>query len=124
MTGIEGAAVVSSRLPEPFSDLEPFAREWALPTEQDRGRKLASSDMPAISAFHDAMLPRMDEIFEYLNRYPLDDMPDDAMRLLFLAFSLAEVAPAVHFYKEPAPNDVFDPERFKRHDIPNMTPEF
>lgn len=111
-------------LPNAFDDLEPFARDWALPTEEERLRRRLSSEMACILAFHDAILPRVETIFEYLNRFPLDALPEDSKRLLFLTLSLAEIAPTVHFYKGPLPADVLDPRRFNRWNVPHMTPEF
>jgi hypothetical protein len=111
-------------LPEAFKDLEPFARDWALPTEEERLRRRLTSDMASILAFHDAMLPRMETVFEYLDRLPLYALPEDAQRLLFLTLSLAEVAPTIHFYKGPIPSDVLDPRQFQRRNVPHMTPDF
>ena len=114
----------SPLLPAGFEDLEPFAAVWALPDEATRLAKRMASDMPAILAFHDAMLPRVEAIFEYVDRYPLDALPPDVQRLMLLAMSLAEITPSVHFFKEPVPSDAMDPRRFKRWDVPNMTPEY
>ncbi len=58
-------------LPTPFADLEPFV-DWALPTERERNRKRLSSSMDVLRAFHQAILPRVPTIIEYLN----DSRPD------------------------------------------------
>lgn len=101
-----------SLLPVQFSDLEPFAREWALATTIERNRKRLSSSMDEIKAFYDAMLARTDAVLAYLNQFPLDAMPEDARRLLDLALSLAEVAPAVECYGQPGVVDGFEATRF------------
>ena len=101
-----------SLLPVQFSDLEPFAREWALATTTERNRKRLSSSMDEIKAFYDAMLTRIDAVLTYLNQFPLDDMPQDARRLFDLALSLAEVAPAVECYGQPSVIDGFEAARF------------
>src|SRR5262245_56269168 len=98
-------------LPETFQDLELFA-EWALATEKERNHKRLSSSMEEIQAFYDAILPRMEVVIEYLNRFPLDTMPADAQRLLYLTLSLAEVAPAVELFKQPSVVDGYDAARF------------
>ncbi len=107
-------------LPDPFEELEPFVVKWSLAKETDRRAERASSAMHELQVFYDTMLPRMETIIEYLNQYPLDDVPAKARRLLYLTLSLAEVAPAVEFYKRPLPVGVFDHARFVAlHDSKN-----
>lgn len=98
-------------LPAPFADLEPLAG-WALATEGQRARKRRDSTMQEIRAVYEAVLPRMEAIIDYLNPLPLDNLPDDAQRLLYLTLSLAEVAPAVELFNQPLVTDGYDPERF------------
>ena len=51
-----------------------------------------------IRAVYDTLLPRMDTILDYLNQYTLDNLPEEAKRLMYLTFALAEVAPYVECY--------------------------
>lgn len=101
-----------SLLPTQFSELEPFATEWALAATIERHRKRLGSSMAEIKAFYDRMLPRMDAVITYLIQFPLDGMPQDNRRLLYLALSLAEVAPAVECYGQPGVIDGFEAARF------------
>jgi hypothetical protein len=48
----------------------------------------------------------------HLNRFAMDDLPPGERRLLDLTLSLAEVAPAIEFYKQPAVIDGYDSRRF------------
>jgi hypothetical protein len=89
------------QLPAPFQDLESYLG-WSLPTARARRVKRESSAMGEITAFYDAILPRMEEILAYLDRLPLENISADVQALLHLTFSLAEVAPAVEMYGEPA----------------------
>ena len=109
-------------LPNEFKDLEPFAG-WALPTERERNHKRLNSEMSEIQSLYDTVLPRMEAIMGYLNKFPIDSMPEDMQRLLNLTLSLAEVAPAVEFYQQPRVIDGFPAERFVPIDVPNMTPK-
>lgn len=109
-------------LPAGFEDLEPFVG-WSLASERERNHKRLSSSMSEIQALYDALLPRMDEIINYLNKQPLDDMPEDARRLFHLSLALAEIAPAVEFYKQPDVVDGFPPDRFVPVEVPYMTPK-
>jgi hypothetical protein len=88
------------QLPEQFLDLAPYIG-WSLPTARARRVKRESSTMLEITAFYGAMLPRMEEILPYLDRFPLENIPADVQALVYLTFSLAEVAPAVEMYGEP-----------------------
>jgi hypothetical protein len=100
-------------LPEQFQDLEFFADRWALPTEKERNAQRRASRMEEIQAFYFAMLPHMEEIITYLNQFPLDAMPSDARRLLYMALSFMEVSPAVELFHEPDESGVFPAERLR-----------
>ncbi len=84
-------------LPEPFQDLERFM-EWVLPTERERHARRYAATMDEIREFYDAMKPRMDEVITYLNKFPLDDLPEDANRLFLMGLSLMEISNAVELF--------------------------
>jgi len=88
------------RLPPAFPDLEPFA-DWALPTERERYAKRLASTMDELQAFYDAALPRLEDAASYLERLPLDALPDDAVRLLQLCYSLINVSFAIEAWRQP-----------------------
>src|SRR5262245_13150899 len=95
-------------LPDPFTDLEPFVNTWALATETERNQKRLTSPMTEIQAFYDAMMPRMEAVLTYLSQFSFErgpeevkTLPEETRRLLYLALSVAEVAPAVELYKQP-----------------------
>jgi hypothetical protein len=97
-------------LPPPFAELEPYARIWCLPTETERWNRRRASKMPELIEFHDAFLPRLDEAVEYCDKFPLDDLPEDATHLLWLVYSLVMVAMAVEIFHQPMPTDAADAE--------------
>jgi hypothetical protein len=68
--------------------------------------------MEEIQAFYAALLARMEAVIAYLDQFPLDSMPADAQRLMYLTLSLAEVAPAVELFKQPNVVDGYDAARF------------
>lgn len=88
-------------LPEQFADLEPFAPIWALRHGRDRYARRLASSMQDMQAFYDAVFPRAEEIMAYLERFPLDQLPDDALHLLWMLYSLSVVSPAVDLFKQP-----------------------
>ncbi|HUO74713.1 MAG TPA: hypothetical protein VMU39_28355 [Solirubrobacteraceae bacterium] len=88
-------------LPAEFSDLEPFVEGWCLDSEPERYAKRLSSTMDEIQAFYDAMMPRAEEAICYLEKFPLDDLPEDAMRLLKLLYSLILMSFPVEIWRQP-----------------------
>ena len=87
-------------LPPDFADLEPFAA-WAIPTERARYAKRLASTMDELQAFYDAALPRLEDAMTYLEQFPADDLPDDALRLLRLFCSLTTVSFPVEVWRQP-----------------------
>ncbi len=88
-------------LPDEFADLEPFASTWALATERERYQARLSRSMDEMQAFYDAVFPRADAARKYLDQFPLEELPDDATRLLHLLYSLIVVSFAVECWKQP-----------------------
>jgi hypothetical protein len=85
-------------LPPDFADLEPFAG-WALPTEGERYTRRLASTMDELQAFYDAAFPRLDEVLDYLDQFPLAEIPDDARNLLWLCSSLVTVSFPVEVWR-------------------------
>jgi hypothetical protein len=112
---------MSLLLPTEFSDLEIFASDWALPTQEARLSKRLSSSMEEIKIFYTAMVPRIEAILAYLDKYPIGDLPKSASKLMDLAYSLAMVAPAVEMFKQPAVVCGFDARKFLPTHEPTST---
>jgi hypothetical protein len=91
----------TSLLPPEFADLEPFAVTWCLPTERQRFAQRMASTMADMQAFYDAFFPRAEDAISYCDKFPLDDMPEDAERLLQLVYSLIMVSFPVEAWRQP-----------------------
>jgi len=100
--------VADALLPAAFAALEPFAATWCLATESERYARRMASSMAEMQAFYDAFFPRIEEAIAYCDRFPLDDLPDDARRLLQLVYSLVTVAMAIEIFQQPRPTDAAD----------------
>ena len=87
-------------LPE-FSDLEPFVEDWCLDSEPERYAKRLASTMDEMQAFYDAVFPRAEAAIAYLEKFPLHELPDDALRLLQLLYSLILVSFPVEIWRQP-----------------------
>lgn len=92
-------------LPGEFAELEPFAERWCLATERERWAERMASSMDEMQAFYDATLPRVQEAIEYCDKFPIDDMPDDAVELLRLVYSFVIVSFPVELWRQPYPPD-------------------
>jgi hypothetical protein len=88
-------------LPDGFADLEPFVADWAKPTRAERYETRLSKSIDELVAFYDAIAPRAEEAIEYLDRLRLDDLPEDATRLMHLLYSMILVSYAVNIFKQP-----------------------
>jgi RimJ/RimL family protein N-acetyltransferase len=97
-----------AKLPSAFAELEDYAQIWCLPTEDERWNKRLASSMLELHAFHDAFFPRLEDAIEYCDKFPLDDIPDDAVNLLHLIYSLVMVAMAVEVFGQQMPTDAAD----------------
>ena len=109
--------------PESFASLEPLV-DWALDTETKRLEKRLGATMPQIQAFYDAVLPCMSDILAYLDQFSFDALPEDARKLLELTLSLAQVAPAVEMFHQPAVVCGFDARSFlPTHEATSRRPQ-
>ena len=88
-------------LPSEFSDLEPFAAKWCLPTEGERYAQRMASTIDEMQTLYDAVAPRAEEAIAYCDKFPLDDMPADALNLLHLLYSLVQVSFPVECWGQP-----------------------
>lgn len=93
--------MATALLPAEFSDLEPFVAKWCLPNEPARYSARLNSTMEELQSFYDAMFPRGEAVLDYLDRFPLDDMPEDAERLLKMMYALIIVSFPIEAFHQP-----------------------
>jgi len=96
---------MSTTLPQQFAALEPWVAKWAIPTRNERYAVRLATPMEEIGAFYDAIAPHADAAIEYLDGFDLNDLPDDATRLLHLLYSMIVVSYAVNVFHQPAVPD-------------------
>lgn len=92
--------MTNSPLPEQFSDLDEFVAAWALPTRQQRYAARLDKPFDELATFYDAVAPRAEEAVAYLDALDIDDLPQDATRLLHLLYSFILVSYAVNVFKQ------------------------
>ena len=93
-------------LPSTFTDLEPHAARWCLATEPERWDRRQESSMDELRALYDAVFPRVEEIYAFIDQFPLNDLPDDARQLLNLVLSFVMVSFPVEVWDNPRIPDV------------------
>ena len=74
-------------LPPAFTELEAHI-DWSLSSESERLQKRLGSSMEDIQAFYSVMLGRIEEALDYLNGFPLEQLPEPEQRLLNMTLSL------------------------------------
>jgi hypothetical protein len=108
-----GELNTSSLLPAGFESLEGFVADWMLPDAAARMLKRQSSTIEDIRRFYDAMLPYGEQALQHLREFQLGSLSPEDERLLRLMLALAEVAPAVEWYKNPQVYDGFPVSRIR-----------
>lgn len=95
-------------LPSAFAELERYAQTWCLATETERWNARVSSTMPQMQSFYDAFFPRLEEAIEYCDKFALNNLPEDALNLLHMIYSLIMVAMSVEIMHQPVPVSAAD----------------
>jgi hypothetical protein len=69
-------------------------------------------------------LPRLEEIIQFLNQWPLEEIADEHRRLSYAALAVCEVDGAVEIWKQPLLVPAADPNAFapKRNYYDNHSP--
>jgi hypothetical protein len=90
----------TENLPAEFAEFEPYL-DWALATEPERYAKRLASSMTEMQAFYDVAFPKLEAVMDYCDKFPLDDLPDDARALMHLMQSLVMVSFPIEAWKQP-----------------------
>ena len=87
-------------LPTEFAEFEQFS-DWCLPSERERYAKRLASSMPEMQAFYDVAFPRLNDAIAYCDKFPLDDLPEDAKSVMHIMQSLVMVSFPIEAWKQP-----------------------
>ena len=61
--------------------------------------------MDELQDFYDAIFPRVREAIAFCDKFPLDDMPADALNLLRMIYSFVVVSFSVELWSQPSVPD-------------------
>ncbi|MCY3750340.1 MAG: hypothetical protein F4147_10510 [Gammaproteobacteria bacterium] len=81
-----------------FSDLQEFMDEWGYADAHQRLNKRSNAELSSVKRFYDAVVPRLEEIIEFLNRFPVDEIPEEYQRLAYMALAACEVDDPVNVW--------------------------
>lgn len=87
-------------LPSDFADLEPYA-DWDLATEPERYAKRLASTMGEMQQFYDVAFARLEDAITYLDKFDLNDLPEEARSLMHIMQSLVMVSFPIEAWKQP-----------------------
>ena len=102
----------SAALPPEFSDLERYVPSWGQASSDARHHHRQTSSMDEIKAFYEALQPRLEAIFKYLDQFDVRSLPPPAQNLLYLSFGFIEASLAVEIFKVPGVPGVPYPRGF------------
>lgn len=89
-------------LPAGFEDLAPFAAVWGhLGDQQERYLQRQQSTMKELKAYYDATAPRLNAIFDHLDTFPMDALPEPEALLYRTTLGLTEAAMAIEVFNQP-----------------------
>jgi hypothetical protein len=89
-------------LPDEFKSLAPYADTWGrLDSQLERYLQRQKSSMDELKAFYDAAAPRLDEVFNHLDKFPMDALPPSEALLYRTILGLTEVAQAIEVFNQP-----------------------
>lgn len=92
--------------------VQPHIDVWGvLATTEDRLEKRLASRFEDLLAFHDAMVPNLQAIIEYLNQFPLAQLAGEDLKLARATLALCEVDNAVNKWREPVLDTGIDVRR-------------
>ena len=83
------------------SDLHPFIDKWGHESAHARLNERMTSSLEELTEFYKAILPRLKEIINFLNQFPVDDIPEQHRPLAYTALAACEVEDAINVWKTP-----------------------
>jgi hypothetical protein len=90
---------ITEKLPAEFVALEPYL-DWDLATEPERYTKRLATSMAEMQAFYEVAFPKLNDVIEYCDKFPIDDLPEDARTLMHLMQSLVMISFPIEAWKQ------------------------
>ena len=96
-----------------YSDLASVISAWGLPTVEERIAKRTTSTLEEMQEFHDAIIPDLESIIDFLNQFPFEKIPEEYLPLKNMVLSALHIDRPVNKWKKALLDDAGDPRLFK-----------
>ena len=96
-----------------FSNLDQYVASWGLPTVEERIVKRTTSTLEEMQKFYDAMVPGLEKIVNFLNQFPVEEIPAEYLPLKYTVLSMLQVDRPVNKWKKAVLDDARDPRLFQ-----------
>lgn len=96
-----------------FSDLSRFIDNWGLDSAHDRLKKRSTVDLTELNAFYDAVTPRLEEIIEFLNQFPVNEIPEQFKPIAYMALAICEVDDPINVWKSSNLEYISEPSSWR-----------
>jgi hypothetical protein len=96
-----------------FTHLEQYVVAWGLPTVEERIFKRTTSTLEEMQKFHDAIIPSLENIINFLNQFPSEEIPAEYLPLKNTVLSLLHVDRPVNKWHKALLDDARDPRLFQ-----------
>tara|TARA_Y100000590_G_scaffold455851_1_gene605250 strand:+ start:783 stop:1133 length:351 start_codon:yes stop_codon:yes gene_type:complete len=96
-----------------FQHLSEYIESWGLPTREARLEKRLASTLDELKEFYETMGPHLNDIIDFLNQWPLNEIPAEHRMLADTALMMCEVDNPVNKWRSPTLDDGVDPTRLE-----------
>ncbi len=96
-----------------FSNLNQYIAAWGLPTVEERIVNRTTSTLDEMQKFHDAIVPRLENIINFLNQFPCEEIPAEYLPLKNTVLSLLHVDRPVNKWNKTILDEARDPRLFQ-----------
>ena len=113
------AAATAVPLPD-ISGLSQYIEKWGTcATMRARMEERCVTPFPQLEAFHTAILPVLEQLVDFLDQFPPDDLPEEYIPLANTVMAVGEIDKAVTVWRASMLRDALDPRRFidKRSEV-------
>ena len=113
------AAATAVPLPD-ISGLSQYIEKWGTcASMRARMEERCVTPFPQLEAFHTAILPVLEQLVDFLDQFPPDDLPEEYIPLANTVMAVGEIDKAVTVWRASMLRDALDPRRFidKRSEV-------
>ncbi|MES9944458.1 MAG: hypothetical protein ABW080_05830 [Candidatus Thiodiazotropha sp.] len=90
-TVVEPPVLIEAEIPESLRDLIPLARKFGIGCDAERGDIMKAASLEELSDLESRVMPRQQEIADWLDTYPETEISDTAAFFLYLGSACDEV---------------------------------